>query len=58
MKTDPPIEKYIKGVTAPYTLIARMGLDEDVQDLLRKVYRMGIRRGKKLAQGKSGDDRG
>lgn len=48
MKADPPITMYINGVTARSTLIARVGLAEDVQDLLWKVYRMGVRRGKEL----------
>lgn len=48
MKADPPIGKYITDVTAPFTLIARAGFADDVQDLLRKVYRMGVRRGRAL----------
>lgn len=48
MKADPPITLYINGVTARPTLIARAGFAEDVQDLLWKVYRMGVRRGKEL----------
>jgi len=52
VKSDPPIGKYIGAVTARFTLIARAGFAEDVQDLLRKVYRMGVRRGKVLARKK------
>lgn len=53
MKADPPVTKYITGVTAPFTLIARAGFSEDVQDLLWRVYRMGVRQGRRLAKRKS-----